>query len=303
MALYCLGQVGSSCRKVKGIRESNRDTVSEPQRRKNNPCLIGDPGVGKTAIVEGLAQNIMKPTIPPKLQGNKIFAIDMGRLIAGTSNQGEIEERLIMVMEEVKQSERAIILFLDEIHILTGGQAFDAANILKPALARGEFQCIGATTPDEYRKYIEKDAGLKKLFQVVEVGFLPDKAIDLLDKAGARLQLLQDQKTPQEFLLTEDNIRETVAFITGITMEEEYLDLENDTSQFSAESLEDSPKLLKLENEISAECLEDSLKLLSLENDDGTQMPASATSHRSPGRERPKREKRPPTWFKDSVVG
>ncbi|XP_017974457.1 PREDICTED: chaperone protein ClpC2, chloroplastic [Theobroma cacao] len=250
------------------LKQVERVTQILCKRRKNNPCLIGDPGVGKTVIVEGLAQNIIKSGVPLKLQGKKIFSIDMGRLIAGASNRGEFEERLIMLIDEVKQSEGAIILFIDEVHTLigagAGGQGLDAANILKPALARGELKCIGATTPDEYRKYIEKDAALKRRFLPVEVPeppvdetihilkglskkygayhnviyeenaliaaaqlshqyiserFLPDKAIDLIDEAGARVQLCQAHKPPRTQILTEHSIQEIVASWTGIPVE------------------------------------------------------------------------------------
>ncbi|OMO92946.1 Chaperonin ClpA/B [Corchorus olitorius] len=252
------------------------------KRRKNNPCLIGDPGVGKTVIVEGLAQNIIKSMVPLKLKGKKIFAMDMGRLIAGASNRGEFEERLTMVIDEVKQSQGSVILFIDEVHTLIGAGssgALDAANILKPALARGELKCIGATTLAEYRKYIEKDSALKRRFQRVEVpepsvdeaveilkglskkyethhnviysekaliaaaqlshqyiseGFLPDKAIDLIDEAGARVQLWEEQIPPKTQILTEDHIQEAVALWTGIPVEKV--------------SSEDSIKLLNLES-------------------------------------------------------
>ncbi|CAN1243867.1 Probable chaperone protein ClpB 2 [Linum perenne] len=158
---------------------SGRDTEIERaiqilcKRKKCNPCLIGDPGVGKTVIVEGLASKIVAHSVPRKLLGKKIYALEMGRLIAGASNRGEFEERLIKVVDEVKQSQGVIILFIDELHTLVGagggGNALDAANILKPALARGELKCIGATTVDEYRTYIEKDGALKRRFQSVDV--------------------------------------------------------------------------------------------------------------------------------------
>ncbi|KAM7509758.1 hypothetical protein LguiB_008633 [Lonicera macranthoides] len=143
------------------------------KRRKNNACLTGDPGVGKTVIVEGIAQHIVNASIPLKLREKKIFSVDMGRIIAGASNRGEFEERITKVVDEVKQSNGGIILFIDELHTLIGsgggGQALDASNILKPALARGELKCVGATTLDEYRKYIEKDPALKRRFQTVDV--------------------------------------------------------------------------------------------------------------------------------------
>ncbi|KAF5961500.1 hypothetical protein HYC85_002709 [Camellia sinensis] len=267
--------------------EMERVTQILCKRRKNNPCLIGDPGVGKTVIAEGLAQRISKITVPLKLVGKKVFSIDMGRLIAGTSNRGEFEERLLNVVDEVKQSEGAIILFIDELHTLigdgAGGQALDAANILKPALARGELKCIGATTLDEYKKYIEKDSALKRRFQLVEVPepsadeaieilkglclkyethhnvrysedaliaaarlskqyindrFLPHKAIDLIDEAGARAQIHQTQASSKSqdvgvVTVTKSDIQQLVSSWTGIPVE--------------SVSSEESYKLLKME--------------------------------------------------------
>ncbi|KAG9152060.1 hypothetical protein Leryth_025210 [Lithospermum erythrorhizon] len=135
------------------------------RRTKNNPCLIGEPGVGKTAIAEGLAQRIATGDVPETIEGKKVITLDMGLLVAGTKYRGEFEERLKKLMEEIKQSDE-IILFIDEVHTLIGAGAaegaIDAANILKPALARGELQCIGATTLDEYRKHIEKDPALRE---------------------------------------------------------------------------------------------------------------------------------------------
>ncbi|KAJ0045709.1 hypothetical protein Pint_06442 [Pistacia integerrima] len=239
------------------------------KRRKNNPCLIGDPGVGKTVIVEGLAQRITNNTSPVKLQRKKIYALDMGRLIAGASNRGEYEERLTKLIDEVKLSEGSIILFIDEVHTLigagSGGQEVAAADIMKPALARGELRCIGATTFDEYKKYIEKDAALKRRFQQVLVPepsvaetieillglcskyeshhnvkytanslaaaaqlshqyisdrFNPDKSIDLIDEAGAKLVIHQAKGSPgTKMLITEDNIKEMVSTWTGIPVE------------------------------------------------------------------------------------
>ncbi|GFZ08030.1 CLPC homologue 1 [Actinidia rufa] len=225
------------------------------RRTKNNPCLIGEPGVGKTAIAEGLAQQIASGDVPETLEGKKVITLDMGLLVAGTKYRGEFEERLKKLMEEIKQSDE-IILFIDEVHTLIGAGAaegaIDAANILKPALARGELQCIGATTLDEYRKHIEKDPALERRFQPVTVPeptvdesiqilkglreryeihhklrytnealvaaaklsyqyisdrFLPDKAIDLIDEAGARVRLRHAQ-LPEEARELEKELKQ-----------------------------------------------------------------------------------------------
>ena len=190
------------------------------RRTKNNPVLIGEPGVGKTAIAEGLAQRIVSGDIPESLKNKVIAVLDMGGLIAGTKYRGEFEDRLKAILKEIKESDGEIILFFDEIHTLVGAGAtdgaMDAANILKPSLARGELHCIGATTLDEYKKYIEKDAALERRFQPVIVKepsvddtvsilrglkekyeihhgvadrLMPDKAIDLIDEATARLRM------------------------------------------------------------------------------------------------------------------
>ena len=158
--------------------EIQRVTQILGRRTKNNPCLIGEPGVGKTAIAEGLAQMIAGGDVPETIEGKQVIALDMGLLVAGTKYRGEFEERLKKLMEEIKQSED-IILVIDEVHTLIGAGAaegaIDAANILKPALARGELQCIGATTIDEYRKHIEKDPALERRFQPVNV---PEPSVD-----------------------------------------------------------------------------------------------------------------------------
>ena len=143
------------------------------RKTKNNPVLIGEPGVGKTAVVEGLAQRIVKGDVPDSLKDKTIFSLDMGSLVAGAKYRGEFEERLKAVLNEVKKSEGRIILFIDELHLIVGAGktdgAMDAGNLLKPMLARGELHCIGATTLNEYRQYIEKDAALERRFQRVMV--------------------------------------------------------------------------------------------------------------------------------------
>ena len=143
------------------------------RRTKNNPILIGEPGTGKTAIVEGLAHRILRGDVPENLKNKQLYSLDMGALVAGAMYKGEFEERLKSVVKEVTESQGGIILFIDEIHTLVGAGkgegAMDAANILKPALARGEMRSIGATTLDEYQKYFEKDKALERRFQTVMV--------------------------------------------------------------------------------------------------------------------------------------
>lgn len=226
------------------------------RRTKNNPILIGEPGVGKTAIAEGLAHRIIRGDVPENLKKKQLYSLDMGALIAGAKYQGEFEERLKGVINEVVQAEGEIILFIDEIHTLVGagqtGGAMDAANILKPALARGELRCIGATTLNEYQKYFEKDKALERRFQIVMVDepdeasaisilrglkeryenhhkvrikddaiiaavtlstryisdrFLPDKAIDLIDEAAAKLRL-EMNSLPEELDTLERQIKQ-----------------------------------------------------------------------------------------------
>src|SRR5258707_2055757 len=159
---------------VIGRDEEIRRTIQVLSRRtKNNPVLIGEPGVGKTAIVEGLAQRIVRGDVPESLKDRKVVALDMGALIAGAKYRGEFEERLKAVLKEVQEAQGTIILFIDRLHTVVGAGktvgSMDAGNLLKPMLARGELHCIGATTLDEYRKYIEKDAALERRFQPVRV--------------------------------------------------------------------------------------------------------------------------------------
>lgn len=242
------------------------------RRTKNNPILIGEPGVGKTAIAEGLAHRIVRGDVPENLKSKQIFSLDMGALIAGAKYKGEFEERLKAVVNEVTKSEGEIILFIDEIHTLVGAGkgegAMDAANILKPALARGELRSIGATTLDEYQKYFEKDKALERRFQTVLVNepneldtisilrglkekyenhhkvrikddaiisavqlstryitdrFLPDKAIDLMDEAAARLRLQIDS--------VPESLDEVSRRIKQLEIEREAIKRENDKAK------------------------------------------------------------------------
>ena len=251
------------------------------RRTKNNPILIGEPGTGKTAIVEGLAHRILRGDVPENLKDKQLYSLDMGALIAGAKYKGEFEERLKSVINEVTKSEGRIILFIDEIHTLVGAGkgegAMDAANILKPALARGELRSIGATTVDEYQKYFEKDKALERRFQTVMVNepdtlstisilrglkeryenhhkvriqddaiiaavelsnryitdrFLPDKAIDLMDEAAAKLRMERDS-VPEELDEIERRLKQ-------LEIEREAIKREND-----------QPKLEQLSKEIA----------------------------------------------------
>src|SRR5205085_2278770 len=160
--------------RIQGSQQQPSVSAALSRRTKNNPVLIGEPGTGKTAIVEGLAQRIVDGDVPEGLKGKRVWALDIGALLAGSKYRGEFEERLKVVLGEIRNAEGQLILFIDELHTIVGAGAaegaVDAANMLKPMLARGELRCIGATTLDEYRLHIEKDAALERRFQPVIVG-------------------------------------------------------------------------------------------------------------------------------------
>ncbi len=174
-------------------KEINRVIQILARRKKNNPVLIGEPGVGKTAIVEGLAKSIVNVEVPEALYGKRVLALDLASIVAGTKYRGEFEQRMKKIIEEIQESDE-IIIFIDELHSLVGAGsaegAIDAANILKPALARGEIQCIGATTLDEYRKHIEQDSALERRFQVIDVDEPSvEETIDILQGLREKYQV------------------------------------------------------------------------------------------------------------------
>ena len=252
------------------------------RRKKNNPALIGEPGVGKTAIIEGLAQKIVQKKIPELLMNKRVVTLDVAAMVAGTKYRGQFEERVKGLIMELQRVDNSVILFIDELHTIVGAGgsegSLDASNIFKPALARGELQCIGATTIDEYRKYIEKDAALERRFQTIVVNppnsedsiqileglrpkyeqhhkvrytpeairaavtlaeryisdrFLPDKAIDVLDEAGARVRL-NSIRTPQDLKEMEDELAATM-----LKKEEAIADQQYETAATLRDKIED----------------------------------------------------------------
>lgn len=211
-------------------RQSEIERVMQilTRKTKNNPCLIGEPGVGKTAIAEGLALKIVSGDIPDLLKDKRLVALDLAGLVAGTKYRGEFEERMKKVMEEVRRAEGQVILFIDELHTLVGAGAaegaIDASNIMKPALARGELQCIGATTLDEFRKYIEKDAALERRFQAVKVREPnEEEAIDILKGLRERYEAHHNVEITDEAL--DSAVQLSQRYITDRTLPDKAIDL------------------------------------------------------------------------------
>ncbi|OXM83158.1 ATP-dependent protease ATP-binding subunit ClpC [Paenibacillus rigui] len=223
------------------------------RRTKNNPVLIGEPGVGKTAIAEGLAQKIINNEIPETLRDKRVMTLDMGSVVAGTKYRGEFEDRLKKIMDEIRQAGN-IILFIDELHTLIGAGgaegAIDASNILKPALARGELQCIGATTLDEYRKYIEKDAALERRFQPITVDQpSPEEAIQILHGLRDRYEAHHRVKITDEAI--EQAVKLSDRYITDRFLPDKAIDLIDEaSSKVRLRSYTVPPDLKKLENKL-----------------------------------------------------
>lgn len=198
------------------------------RRTKNNPCLVGEPGVGKTAIAEGLALRIVSGDIPDLLKNKRLVALDLAGLVAGTKYRGEFEERMKKVMEEVRRAEGQVILFIDELHTLVGAGAaegaIDASNIMKPALARGELQCIGATTQDEFRKYIERDAALERRFQSVKVREPnEEEAVDILKGLRERYEAHHDVEITDDAIVA--SVQLSQRYISDRTLPDKAIDL------------------------------------------------------------------------------
>ena len=203
------------------------------RRTKNNPVLIGGPGVGKTAIAEALAQKIVKNDVPKVLKNKKIIALDMGALIAGSKFRGEFEERLKAVMDEIKSSNGEVILFIDELHTVVGAGsaegAIDASNLMKPALSRGELQCMGATTEAEYKKYIEKDGALERRFQPVIINEPPNElAVEMLASLKPRLEEHHNVKIENNSLNAAVKLGQR--YISGRLLPDKAVDLIDETS-------------------------------------------------------------------------
>ena len=241
---------------VIGRHEEIRRVIQILSRRtKNNPVLIGEPGVGKTAIVEGIAQRIINNDVPESLKGNTIYSLDLGLLIAGAKYQGEFEERLKGVLKEIEDTHDSIILFIDELHMLvgagaTGGGGMDASNLLKPALARGTLHCIGATTLKEYKKYIEKDAALERRFQkvLVEEPSIED-AVSILRGLKEKYELHHGIRVKDQALV--DAVMLSAKFIPDRFLPDKAIDLIDEAAAMVKMSIDSQPEELdQLERKI-----------------------------------------------------